>query len=350
MSKFYSFKVIEIESLTIDSVQISFEHIFPDLFKFKAGQYITIRKDLEGEDVRRSYSISSCPGDRIEIGVKLVKNGLMSTFLTKKLKVGDVLDIMPPTGSFYLNHSEKSNHHVAICSGSGITPILSMIRYVVRNDPDSYFTLIYGNRARNSIMFSDELKKLEKDFQSQVLIFYAFSREKTINYIHGRIDADILTDLFSSNNNLGTANSYYLCGPGEMIDNTNEFLINHGIKKDKINFERFNTTIKSDNIKDKSISEEISSNVTVSVDGDDFDFILSSNGDTILEAAMNAGADVPFSCKGGVCCVCKAKVISGEVEMDQNFSLSDEEVADGYILTCQSHPLSENVVVDFDEI
>jgi len=351
MKKFYSLKVLEIESLTSDSVKIVFDNLKVDVFNFKAGQYITLRKKINNEDVRRSYSLSSAPGEGLEIGVKRIENGLMSTFLTKELKVGDSMDIMPPTGNFVLDSNDNKSHYVAICAGSGITPILSMIKQVLNHNPNCYFTLIYGNQTRNSTMFVEDLQSLENNFQSQFFIHYIFSRQDVSDCLKGRIDNILLEDLFKSSISLKEADSYFLCGPGEMIDNINQFLKDSGTDSNKIHFERFTSGVstKKDNIKLKK-SEEIISNVMVSVDGDDFEFKLSSKGDTILDAAMNAGADVPFSCKGGVCCVCKAKVIEGKVRMDQNYSLSEEEVAQGYVLGCQSHPESEHVIVDFDEM
>ena len=351
MKKFYSLKVLGIESLTSDSVKILFDNSKIDVFNFKAGQYITLRKEINSEDIRRSYSISSSPEEGLEIGVKRIKNGLMSTFLTKELEVGDFIDVMPPTGNFYLEPKEKESHYVAICAGSGITPILSMVKQVLNNSPKSFFTLIYGNQTSNSIMFANELRSLETDFQSQFFIHYVFSRQDVVDCLKGRVDNVLLNNLFNSNKNLNDAESYFLCGPGAMIDNVNQFLIDSGTDSKKIYFERFTSNFTNKKESSKDINDnEIISNVLVSVDGDDFEFSLSSKGETILDAAMNAGADVPFSCKGGVCCVCKAKVLEGKVDMDQNYSLSDEEVKQGYVLTCQSHPISQHVVLDFDEI
>ena len=351
MKKFYSLKVLEIESLTSESVKIVFDNSETDIFNFKAGQYITLRKAINNEDVRRSYSLSSAPGEGIEIGVKRIANGLMSTFLTKELKVGDSIDVMPPTGNFYLSPKDKESHYVAICAGSGITPILSMVKQTLKHNSDSFFTLIYGNRTRSDVMFVEELNHLESKFQSQFFIHYFFSRENVSDCLNGRIDKIRLQELFNTDMKLLEVDSYFLCGPGELIDNGNDFLLESGIKSDKIHFERFTSSVplKKD-ISTKVNEKELISNVMVSVDGDDFEFQLSFRGETILDAAMNAGADVPFSCKGGVCCVCKAKVLEGKVDMDQNYSLSEEEVEQGYILGCQAHPASENIVVDFDEV
>ena len=349
MNKFHPLKVLAIELLTSDSVKIKFDTSGLSNFNFMAGQYITLRKIINNEDVRRSYSLSSSPSQGIEIGVKRIENGLMSTFLTKELKIGDSIDVMPPTGNFYLDPNNKKNHYVAICAGSGITPILSMLKQVLNNNFDSSFTLIYGNQSKDTTMFLDTLNLLESKYKSQLNIHYVFSRQEIKNSLYGRINNTLLKELFKTDKKLNNADSYFLCGPGKMIDNVTDFLIDLGLESSKINFERF-TSVDTNSINDSDNKDEVLSSVMVSVDGDDFEFDLSSSGETILDAAINAGADVPFSCKGGVCCVCKAKVLEGSVKMVQNYSLSDDEVKQGFILGCQSHPASKNVVVDFDEI
>jgi len=322
MKNFYSLKVKEIEPLTSDSVKIVLHNLYPDKFNFIAGQYITLRQQINNEDVRRSYSLSSSPSEGIEIGVRRIENGLMSTFLTKELKAGDSLDVMPPTGNFHLDSKQKGSHYVAICAGSGITPILSIIKQVVADDSNSYFTLIYGNRTKSSTMFLEDLNLLERNFQSQFFIHYIFSRENISDCLQGRIDTSLLQEIYN-NSNLKEADAYFLCGPGKMIDNSNQFLLDLDIDANKIHFERFTSIdVSKKNPKENMDTDELIANVMVSVDGDDFSFKLPSKGETILDAAMNAGADVPFSCKGGVCCVCKAKVLEGKVTMDQNYSLS----------------------------
>ena len=237
MNKFYSLKVLNIDILTKESVCIKLDTTSIDdgSFDFIPGQYITIKHMINNEDVRRSYSISSVPGSAIEIGVKLVKSGRMSTYLTRQLQVGDSLEVMPPTGSFTLEtNPDNEKHYMAICAGSGITPILSMIGSVLNNEPLSSFTLLYGNKDRSNIMFLNELLSFEKEFQSQFFIYFAFSREKTTNSIYGRIDSENLTNLFNEHTNLKHADSYFLCGPGEMIDNIDQFLLDNDISKEKI--------------------------------------------------------------------------------------------------------------------
>ena len=337
MNSFYPLKVSQIRALTTNAVELKFE-IPAELkskFNFKAGQYITIKHQIGGEEVRRSYSICSSIEEGISVGVKKVETGKMSSFLTTKIKEGDILEVMPPTGNFVL----QGKNVVGICAGSGITPILSMIKTILLNNDNSKFTLIYGNKTQDSTMFYSDIKQLN------INTHFVFSREKVEGAKEGRIDRNML-DTFSDK--ILSADAYFICGPGEMIDTVSDFLTMKGIEKSKIHFERFTTTEKEETSKKQT--EEITSNVLVSIDGDDFEFTLSSNGKSILDAAMDAGADVPFSCKGAVCCTCKAKVMQGKAIMDKNFSLSDEEVEQGYILTCQSHPTTENIVVDYDEM
>ena len=338
MSKFYSVKVKKVKKLTQDSVEISFvlTNDLNEKFKYISGQYITISKEINGEEVRRAYSIcSDSSSDELSIGVKKVDGGKMSTFLTSNVHVGDTLDIMPPQGNFVLNNERKV---VCICAGSGITPILSMIK---SNSHD--FTLIYGNKTQDSTMFLDEIEKIN------IKKYFTYSREKVDNCFNSRINKEFLKEL-SVKENILNADGYYICGPGDMIDNVEDFLINNNIDKSQIHFELFAPKQDTKLLDQKAENQEIVSDITVIIDGDEFEYSLHSNGETILDSAMNEGADVPYSCKGGVCCTCKAKIIEGKATMTENFSLSEDEVDDGFILTCMAHPASERIIVDFDEM
>jgi ring-1,2-phenylacetyl-CoA epoxidase subunit PaaE len=345
MSKFQFLTVNKILRLTDASVEISFDISNHDNFNFLSGQYITVKHLINNEEVRRAYSICSAPTEGLSIGVKLVEGGKMSSFLTKEVKEGDFLEIMPPAGNFVINQ-EKDNI-VGICAGSGVTPIFSMIKTFLSDDSNAKFTLIYGNQSKGSTMFLDQLQLLQEDYKKRLTIHWIFSREQVDSSIKGRIDKNTLQQFLNTFPELKSADEYFLCGPGELIDNTRELLLLNNINQSKIHFERFSSAKKESKLTD---SKEILSNVMVSVDGDDFEFTLSNKGQTILDAAMEYGADVPFSCKGAVCCTCKAKVIEGEVSMDANYSLSEDEVAEGFILACQAHPKSDNVVIDFDEM
>ena len=346
MNKFHPLIITNITQLTADAVAISFDVSDNALFQFEAGQYITIKNDINGEEVRRAYSICSTNKEGVTIGVKKVESGKMSTFLTEKIKVGDMLEVMPPSGNFVIKGDNK--HIVGICAGSGVTPILSMIKTELAKDSAAKFTLIYGNKTKVSSMFADELAQLQADNSDRLKIHNAYSREGVAGAINGRLDKNTIQQLLNTFLPIKTADAYFICGPGELIDNANELLLLNNINQAKINFERF-TTVEKAKVADND-SDEIIANVMVSVDGEDFEFTLSNKGQTILDAAMEQGADVPFSCKGAVCCTCKAKVMEGKVTMDANYSLSEEEVAEGFVLGCQARPASANVVVDFDEM
>ncbi len=343
MSKFQSLIVSDINNLTSDSVEINFDISKTSNFDFVPGQYITIKHEISGEDVRRAYSICSSPSEGLSIGVKRVEQGKMSTFLVNRLNIGDTLEVMPPSGNFIYNEGEK--HVVAICAGSGITPIFSMIKSI---DSNTKFSLLYGNRSENSVMFSSELRDIQESDTKDLDIHWFFSKEKVPSSVYGRIDKNNLQQLLNTFNSLKDADDFYICGPGDLIDNVKELLLLNKVNESKIHFERFTAAEKTDN--DSNNNEDIISNVTVCVDGDDFEFTLSSKGQYILDAAMEQGADVPFSCKGAVCCTCKGKVLKGKVTMDANYSLSEEEVKEGYILGCQARPASMDVIVDFDEV
>ena len=343
MSKFHSLTVTDINNLTSDAVEINFDISKTNDFDFLPGQYITLKHEIDGEEVRRAYSICSAPSEGLCIGVKKVQGGKMSTFLVNNLNIGDTLEVMPPSGNFIFNGDQS--HAVAICAGSGITPIFSMIKSSRAN---TRFSLLYGNKSEESAMFLDELKDIKKSKSRNLDLHLFFSKERVLSSINGRIDKNNLQQMLNTFNDLKEANEYYICGPGDLIDNVKELLLLNNVNESKIHFERFTASEKADNVSTKD--NDILSNVTVCVDGDDFEFTLSSKGQYILDAAMEHGADVPYSCKGAVCCTCKGKVMEGKVTMDANYSLSDDEVAQGYFLGCQARPASPKVVVDFDEM
>ena len=336
MSQFHKLKVKDIRYLTDDSVEITFDipSKIKENFIYQAGQYITIRKQFDEDDVRRAYSLCSDPNsDKLSIGVKKVEGGVMSTYLTTELKQGDDLLVMEPNGNFIL----KGNNVVGICAGSGITPILSMIKSTSTN-----FALVYGNQSPSTTMFLDEIMEMDID------LHLAYSKQIVDGCYNGRIDSNFL-EILSNDESFLLADHYFICGPGDMISNTESFLLSNGVDKSQIHFEKF-TSDNSNQSHDIALENQTMSDVTVIIDGDEFSYELPYNGDTILDSALDSGADLPYSCKGAVCCTCKAKVMEGEATMDQNFSLSDVEVEDGYILACQAHPSSKNIIVDFDEI
>ncbi len=351
---FHKLTVKDIRKETSDCVSISFD-IPKDLendFLFKQGQNITIKLIIDGEEIRRSYSICSSPFDNeLRVAVKKVYDGAFSSFANQKLKKGDVLEVLPPTGSFFteVNISNKKGY-VFFAAGSGITPVISIIKTILLIEPESSVTLVYGNRNVSSIIFKEELEGLKDKYLQRFSIYYVLSRERTeaeINY--GRIDAEKCQQ-FSRLIDFASVDEFFICGPEKMLFNIKDFLETHGVNKNKIHFELFTTPARK-NIKINTAlkTQDVEgSEITVKLDGRSFNFTLDYNSNNILDAALAQGADLPFACKGGVCCTCKAKLIEGEIEMEVNYGLEQDEVKAGFILTCQSHPRSKKVLIDFD--
>ena len=355
MTNFYSLTVKEVKRETAESVSILFQ-VPGDLeskFVFIQGQYITLRMEIDGEDLRRSYSICSCPfGKELRVAIKQIPNGKFSTYANTTLKVGDKIDVMPPLGSFYtdINMQNKKNY-AAFASGSGITPIMSIIRATLKAEPKSTFNLFYGNRSKETILFNSDLEELQSDYPNRLHVYHVLSRDSDIERkFRGRLSAEKCKEYHNDLVDLTSLDEVFLCGPEEMIFEIKDTLIDIGVAKANIHFELFTAAKPKSADEDVPKTEGVNSQVEVIVDGESYHFELSENGDTILDAAMAVDADVPFACKGGVCCACKAKVMEGNVKMDVNYALVEEEVADGYVLTCQSHPTSEKVIIDFDEI
>lgn len=355
---FHSLKVSEVRRETPDSVSVTFDipSELADSFRFIQGQNITVRATLDGEEIRRNYSICSSPFDNeLRIAVKQVPSGKFSTFANRSLKKGDVLELLPPTGKFYtvLDPRVKKNY-VAFAAGSGITPILSIIKTTLKAEPGSTFLLVYGNKQRKSILFREELEALKNIYLDRFQIIHVLSRERSESTLNaGRIDKEKCLAISDKIINLATVNEFFLCGPAAMIDNVKEFLISKGIEKKKIHFELFNAPAPKTVVAEKKLSEpkhyeNARAKVSIQLDGIISQFDLDFNGETILNAAMKQGIDLPFACKGGMCCTCRAKLESGEVDMDHNYALEHEEVEAGFILTCQSHPRTESLFVNFD--
>lgn len=306
------------------------------------------------EDVRRSYSICTAPfEDELRVAVKKTDYGLFSRFANEQLKIGDELEVLPPTGKFYTEvHEANRKRYLAIAAGSGITPVISILKTTLKAEPHSEFILVYGNRSRGSIIFLEELEGLKNKYLNRFTLIHILSREKTDAPINsGKINSGKLEEL-SRLIDYSALDEIFICGPEEMILATELFLTQHGIPQRKIHFELFTTPGGKQqaiaNPKPELTGQELKSRITIKADGRSFDFELALDGDTILNAALKQGADLPFACKGGVCASCRAKLVEGKVEMEMNWALEPEEVQQGYILTCQSHPATEKVVIDFD--
>lgn len=358
MAQFHTLKVTDVRKETADTVSIALE-IPEDLkkdFTYVQGQYLTFKKVINGEEIRRNYSICSSPMEHEwRVAVKKIDNGLFSTFANKELKVGDFLETMPPMGNFIAktNPSQKKNY-IGIAAGSGITPIMAILKTVLLVEPESTFTLLYGNKGMTSIIFKEELEALKNIYMNRFSLYHIFTREKTeFNLFNGRIDGDKCLGFSETLVDFKNADDIYICGPGEMVNSITESLAQIDIEKSKIHFELFSAPgALSGLAQPKAIIQKEfdgeNSDVTVVLDGIHTSFALATEGDNILDAALKNGADVPYACKGAVCATCKARVQEGKVAMDLNYSLSEEEVNSGYILTCQAHPVTERVVVNFD--
>ena len=357
---FHPLTIKEIRSETPDCVSISFD-VPPELesvFRFSHGQNLTVKTKIGNEEVRRSYSICTAPHENdLRVAVKKVESGLFSSH-AHKLNTGDVLDVLPPTGRFYTNLDPKNKkNYLAFAAGSGITPVISIIKTTLATEPKSNFTLVYGNRSRSSIIFLEELEGLKNKYLERFNLIHVLSRERVDSNLNfGRINAEKLAQLHKVVD-YTTMDEVFICGPEQMIFATKEFLEASGVDKKKIHFELFTTPgtsresgVGSRETDEKRVGKDTGpkAKITLKLDGRSFDFELPFGGDTILDAALKLGADLPFACKGGVCSTCRAKLIEGEVEMEMNWALEPEEVEQGFILTCQSHPKTERVVVDYD--
>ncbi|MEO6405924.1 MAG: 1,2-phenylacetyl-CoA epoxidase subunit PaaE [Ferruginibacter sp.] len=355
---FHPLRVKKIIKETADCVSVSFDipaHLEKE-FSYKEGQNITVKAIINGKEVRRSYSICSAPHEHeLKVAVKKVLGGSFSEYANELLKEDDTLDILPPTGNFHSKSSAGTTENLlAIAAGSGITPIISIIKHCLQTRPESSCTLLYGNKSRGSIIFFDELEGLKNKYMHRFNFINVLSRERTespVNY--GRIDAEKLSSL-KKLIDYKNSSSIFICGPEQMIFSATDFLIAEGIEKSRIHFELFTIPGQTASVKNETFIENVKvttgpkSIVTVKLDGRSFNFELGFGGMNILDAALQEGADLPYACKGGVCCTCKARLVEGKVEMDANYALEPEEVSDGYILTCQSHPRSEKVMIDFD--
>ena len=356
---FHVLTVKDIRRETPECVSIAFDipAALKDDFQFTHGQNITVKKTIGGEEIRRSYSICSSPLDNeLRIAVKKVADGKFSSWANSELKESGTLEVLPPSGKFYtpLQAGNRKNY-IAFAAGSGITPLLSIIKTTLATEPQSNFTLIYGNRSRSSIIFKEELEALKNKFINRFSIHHILSREKTdIPLSYGRINEEKCESIFGHLINIKTCDEFFLCGPEEMIFSVKDYLEKKEVDRRKIHFELFTTPgVKKSKagIQNEQVKKEYegkTSKVTIKLDGVAFDFNLSYNGDAVLDAALRLGADLPFACKGGVCATCRAKLEEGEVEMDTNYALEPEEIKNGFILTCQSHPRSDRVVIDYD--
>ena len=356
-SAFHRLQVKEVRRETEDCVSVLLD--VPEErqadFHFIQGQYLTFKKTISGEEVRRSYSLCSSPLDgELRVAIKEVEGGRFSTFANRELQTGDELESMTPRGSFHVPlGTEAGSQYVAFASGSGITPVMSILRTTLKQEPDSHFHLFYGNRNSQSVIFKEMLDDLKNEFMGRLEVHHILSREdQGSDLLKGRLDAEKCMAFGKTFFDPASIRAYFLCGPGEMIEKIQGALTDMGVAKERIHFELFSAPMvkkPAAEKKEKQHDKKLKAQVTVILDSDETHFEMSGNRKTVLDAALDAGADVPFACKGAVCCTCRAKVLEGTADMEMNYALEDEEVEEGYVLTCQALPTSEKVVVSYDE-
>ncbi len=353
--KFHSIEISDVRRETEDTVSIAFNipEELKNEYSYKSGQYLTLKADINGEEIRRSYSLCSAPHEHEwRVAIKEVENGQFSTYANNELAAGMMMDVMTPTGNFILEPNESNNKsYVLFAAGSGITPVISIAKTALEKEPESQVTLIYGNRGISSIIFREEIEALKNKYMNRLRVVHVLSRESLGNKIQkGRIDLDKANAIYTQILSDGPIDDVYICGPEDMILAVKESMSNNGVDSKHIHFELFTSPLlKEEKISLPTNSPKINSNVSIIIDGDTYHLNLSSTGQTVLDAAHEAGADLPYACKGGVCCTCKAKIIEGTVSMDVNYALEQDEVEAGYILSCQSHPTSDKLVISFDD-
>lgn len=357
---FHSLRVAAVRPETDRAVVVVFDvpETLRDTFRFVHGQYLTLRTSIGNEMIERCYSIcSGVDDDELRVAIKRVDGGLFSNYANESLHAGSVLEVMPPKGSFHTTlHRDNEKHYMCICAGSGITPILSIVKSILSREPRSFVTLLFGNRSSATVMFRDELTYLKNMYMARLSWISILSREEQ--------DADVLNGRLNNRKggelqrkgliDVTAVDEFFLCGPQSMISEVSMGLRRSGALDKHIHYELFfaspedsEKVIGMHRARANQYSGQVC-DITVTVAGRSHRFELTPDGENVLDAALNNGADLPFSCKNGVCATCKARLVQGDIEMDLNHALSEREIDEGYILTCQTHPISETIVIDFD--
>ncbi|MGL4495347.1 MAG: 1,2-phenylacetyl-CoA epoxidase subunit PaaE [Beijerinckiaceae bacterium] len=357
MSRFHTLKIADVRRETRDSVSVLLT--VPDAlkaeFSFAPGQYLTLRTTIDGEDIRRSYSICSGVLDNeLRIGVKKVDGGAFSTFANENLKAGDSVEVMPPDGRFTPDLTASAGRHIlGIAAGSGITPILSIAKSALAADPATRVTVIYGNQTSGTVMFAEELEDLKNRNLGRFSLVHILSREaQDLPILSGRISAEKLRALADSVIDLAHVDQAFLCGPQGMVDEAKQALHALGLAPEKIRTELFTASEprKAWKPPQGAAATQVIAQVTATLDGKKHSFAMTAGDENVVEAAARHGIELPYSCKGGMCCTCRCRVEQGAVEMAQNFSLEEWETKAGFVLACQSRPTTPQLAIDFDQI
>ncbi|MDF3349993.1 2Fe-2S iron-sulfur cluster binding domain-containing protein [Sulfitobacter sp. KE34] len=352
MSQFHPLTVTDIHHTIRDAVVLTLKPEDPEAFAFTQGQYLTFKQDFDGTELRRNYSICAGLDDgELKVGIKRVDGGAFSTYANTELKVGDVLHAMPPQGKFYTPiEPEVAKNYLGFAGGSGITPVLSILKTVLIREPQSTFTLVYANRAVNTIMFREELEDLKNRYMGRLTVIHILESGQDMELFEGRVDQDKCDALFKHWIQIDNIDTSFICGPEPMMLAIAEALKTNGLTDEQIKFELFSESQQGRLAKQemaKRSEGQKGTEITVIIDGARRSFTM-QKGQSVLEAALENGQEAPFSCKAGVCSTCMGKVLEGEVEMISNHALEDYEVERGYVLTCQSYPLSDTLVIDYD--
>lgn len=349
MSTFYKLAIKDIIRETPSAISVVFNipQELKDKFKFKAGQYVTLKATLDGEEIRRSYSISSTPSSEIlKISIKEVKNGVFSKFANQQLAINNILEVSQPEGRFIFEpQNNNQKNYLAIAAGSGITPIFSIIKTALEQESNSNFVLIYGNKSTKDTIFYNQIQELKTIYNERFSIFYVFSQEKVDDSTFGRIDKAIIHYVLKNKLNQIEIAQAFLCGPEDLINTAKNVLLDYGLEDTAIKFELFSSSISEK----KATNQEGIVKITVLVDDVETTFEMNAK-QTILEASLKKGLDVPYSCQGGICSSCIARIQNGSAEMVKNSVLTDSEIAEKLVLTCQAHPTSNEIYIDYDDV
>ena len=353
MSQFHPLKVTDVHHTIRDAVVLTLVPDDANAFRFTQGQYLTFRQDFDGTQLRRNYSICSGVDDgTLQVGIKMVDGGAFSTFANTELQVGDTLHAMPPMGNFGVPVDPAAQrHYLGFAGGSGVTPILSILRSVLAREPHSTFTLVYANRAVHTIMFREELEDLKNTYMERLSLIHVLESGQDIDLFSGRVDQEKCAQLFRTWIDIGSVDVALICGPEPMMMAINESLQAHGLRKDQIKFELFGASqegLLARKVQKRADTGPSGTQAQITLDGTTHAFEMTRDM-SILEAALAQNLDAPHACRAGVCSTCKAKVIEGDCEMLINHALEDYEVKAGFVLTCQCYPLSDRLVVDYDQ-
>ena len=350
MTSFHSLKIKHIERITPNSVVVTFavpgSHMAD--FRFDAGQYLTIKKELNGQELRRAYSICTDPGEGVlKVGIKKTPDGTFSHYANTELKVGDVWEVHPPEGRFtFKPDASKSRNIAAFAAGSGITPIMSIMKTVLRDEPQSKFVLLYGNKSLTETMFYDEIIELTKQYPERLKVHFIYSRSQEPQALFGRIERSTVNFILKNRHKEQVFEAFYLCGPEQMITTVSDTLKEHGIDENAIKFELFSTPV------EEGAPEKLpegKTQITIMLDDEETSFTMDTS-KLVLDAVLEKGIDAPYSCQGGICSSCIARITEGKAEMVKNQILTDSEIAEGLILTCQAHVLTDRIGIDYDDV